>query len=295
MRFFVPPIGTRIRLSKNWCFTLHREAKNVSLFHLAGWDKDSVYSSVDSMRSVNVESLPAGYPISLDYGEDVVPESVRAFWKRELRLPNSVINHPVEVFHVEASKIVIVEKPPEGAFTVWSLANLAGGSEKTVSLPESSVIEIENYSIKKNVEERDKIALKTSVDGKVESFWCDLEDFNSIEFDFMPEDQPWWWGIADRLEALENGIVVEPGVSFPDQGPGKTVVSIDSFKCETVDDIPHDARWLVYREGNRVAFWRVSNSQVEGSKWIEGHRGKSRGYPYTIEASKIIGKIAAYL
>ena len=51
----------------------------------------------------------------------------------------------------------------------------------------------------------------------------------------------------------------------------------------------------IYREGNRVAFWRVSNSQVEGSKWIEGHRGKSRGYPYTIEASKIIGKIAAYL
>ena len=295
MRFFVPPIGTRIRLSKNWCFTLHREAKNVSLFHLAGWDKDSIYSSVDSMRSINIESLPSGSPIVLDYGEEISPDILKVFWKRDLKQQNYIVNQPVEAFHLETSKIVIDENPPEGAFTVWSLANLAGGSEKTVSLPENSVLEIEHYSIKKSLEERDRITLKTTVEGKVESFWCDLDDFNTIEFDFVPEDQPWWWGVADRLEALESGIVIEPGVSFPDQGPGKTRISIDSFKCDTVDDIPQNTRWLVYREGNRVAFWRVSNSQVDGSKWIEGHRGKSKGYPYSIEASKIIGKIASYL
>lgn len=295
MRFFIPPIGTRIRLTQNWNFTLHRDIKNVSLFQLAGWDRDSVYSSVDSMRSINVESLPKESSIFLEYGEEIIPDSVRAFWKCDIALPKSIVNHPVSSFRVSGSKVVVDEPIPEGAFTVWSLANLHGGSEKVVSLPENTVLEIEQYSIKKSLEDRDKVTLKTELNGRFENFWCSLEDLNSIEFDFLPEDQPWWWGIADRLEASESNILVEPGVSFPDQGPGKTQISLDSFRCETTEDIPQDARWLVYREGNRIAFWRVSNSQVAGSKWIEGHRGKSKGYPYSIEASKIIGKIAAYL
>jgi len=291
MRFFIPPIGARIRLTQNWNFTLHRDSKNVSLFHLAGWDKDNVYSSVDVMRSVIVESLPDKSRAVLDYGEEIIPESVKVFWKCDLNLPKSIVNQAISSFEIQGSKIIISEDKPEGAFTAWSMANLKSGSECEISLEEGTILEIDQYSIKRNIEERDSVTLKATINGSVEKFWCDLEDLNFVDFEFLPEDQPWWWGIADRLEAGEKNLEVEPGVSFPDQGPGRTRIVIDSFSCKSVDDIPEEARWLVYRENNKVAFWRVSNSQVEGSKWIEGHRGKSKGYPFSIEASRIIGRI----
>lgn len=34
MRLFIPPVGTKIRLTSSWCFSLYKESRNFSLFKL---------------------------------------------------------------------------------------------------------------------------------------------------------------------------------------------------------------------------------------------------------------------
>lgn len=44
MQLFIPEIGTRIRLTDDWTFDLHREHRNAGASFLAGWDPPKGYS-----------------------------------------------------------------------------------------------------------------------------------------------------------------------------------------------------------------------------------------------------------
>jgi hypothetical protein len=100
MRFFVPPLGARLRLTAPWTFTLHRESRNASLFPLVGWSSENSYGRSDapSVRiaygnDTNYEHNPNPPawakerigPItvtSLDFGEEVAPGTETAAYVR---------------------------------------------------------------------------------------------------------------------------------------------------------------------------------------------------------------------
>lgn len=66
-RFYVPHLGTRVKLAEPWSFTLHPESRNSSLWEVVSDDKmyHSYWSGEDRPKSPIV-TFPAGTELSVD-------------------------------------------------------------------------------------------------------------------------------------------------------------------------------------------------------------------------------------
>ncbi len=123
-------------------------------------------------------------------------------------------------------------------------------------------------------------------------FWAKLHDVNTIDFEYLIEDQPWWFGVADRLRAggtieLRHDLQTVPAC-----------VTVAPLAARTSADIAGcGARWLVYAEGARIGFWLVDDTperwtslaHVPGKAF--GHKDQLRGGALPLD--KVIGRVVA--
>jgi len=88
-------------------------------------------------------------------------------------------------------------------------------------------------------------------------FWAKLDDVNNIEFTFEEDDQPWWYGVADKL-AEGHTVTVAPRVGYLGAAvKAGADLSIKPFKINSRTDVPQDDDVvLIVKEGSKVAFLR---------------------------------------
>jgi hypothetical protein len=260
---------------------------------------------------------------SFDFGEAVVPGSERATYK--VLAPNHArVKAPVpqrhgsgtvcgacgvnshscpEVEHEVACEVdghsvrVTGHVPPE-AVHLGASAVLKGGQSALVTLPEGTVLTVDRYYIRSGANDFDSITFRLPKPaGKRKKgdpvppsgrFWVKLRDANTIEFEYLREDQPWWFQVADRLRAGETLQVEHDVPKVP------KVLTVEPLTLRTVADLPTE-RWLVYQEGQRVAFWLVGPDPsyqtrlqcVHGEAFGTGSQLRSDFLP----VGKVVGKV----
>jgi hypothetical protein len=254
---------------------------------------------------------------TFDFGEAIVPGTERATYKvlaaghvriasrgggtacatcgaRSWRCPE--VEHEVAC-EVAGHTVVITGPVPAEAVYLGASAVLKGGQSADVTLPAGTVLTLDRYYIKHGANDFDSITFRLpKPKGRVKKgdpvppsgrFWCKLRDANRIEFDYLPEDQPWWFGLADRLRAGETIEVTHDVPKVP-----KTV-TIAPLTLRTVADLP-DQKWLVYQEGQRVMFWLVGGGQtrlgaVHGDAFGTGSQLRSEYLP----VGKVVGCVTS--
>lgn len=196
MRMFIPELGMRIRLTKDWTFDLHYERRNESLFPL-----------VDPKHG-----FPTEFAWRVKQEVDPVPFTI-----------------------------------PKGTVLTVDRIYIRSGNHEFSSL--SFRINRTKGKAKQQVDNPFGVGLR---------FWAKLDDVNQIEFTVEKDDQPWWYGVADALEAGKS-VTVAPRVGYL----GKTVkagadLTIKPFTPTCRADVPQDEDViLIVKEGTKVAFLRT--------------------------------------
>lgn len=333
MKILVPALGTRLRLAAPWTFTLHRESRNESLFPLVGWGRENAYNRGGSPSHRSVEGNRPQYQHSrslqimtraFDFGEAVAPGTERATYKvlapghARVKVAVSVpgrsdwtcaacgtpnhycpeIEHEVACEVNGYSVVVTGHVPPEAVY-LGASAVLKGGQSASVTLPEGTVLTVDRYYIRSGANDFDSITFRLpKPTGRRKKgdpvppsgrFWVKLRDANTIEFESLREDQPWWFQVADRLRAGETLQVEHDVPKVP------KVLTVEPLTLRTVADLPSE-RWLVYQEGQRVAFWLVDADPSTQTR-LQAVHGEAFGTGSQLRSSflpveKVVGKVA---
>lgn len=308
MRLFIPPLGARIRLSAPWSFVLHRESRNRDVFPLAGWGRQNVHTGSTRIEMRDY-SHPNGWkaPAVLgpkltrtryDFEEPVIEGTVEALvyplkadgdwgWDRK---------DPIG-FRIDGTAVVTAPIP-EDAMRVVVTAQVRGAQTATVEIPAGSVLKFDRYYIRQGANDFDSVTFRLEkpegrrkkgdpepVSGR---FWAKLRDVNRIEGELVPELQPWWHGVADRLKAGETLDLAHDVKKVPPR------LRVAPLALRTNADLDGTERWLLYAEGSRIGFWlvdldasRSSLMELPGSAF--GTKDQFRGRD--LDVRKVVGKV----
>lgn len=197
MQMMIPPLGTRIRLTADWAFSLHYERRN-----------ESVYDMLGAFQDLKGKH---GYPADA---------------------------------YAPAYRFDPSEREPV-----------------QVSLPAGTLLTLDRYYIRQGAGDFDSVSFMLPSQplpgysfGKKRAarFWAKLEDVNDIEFEFLAEDQPWWFGVKDKILAGET-VKVKTDYKFLYD---RAEVELRPLSVKTKSDFPDGVEFVIIGEGSRIAFVR---------------------------------------
>lgn len=198
MKMMIPPLGTRIRLTSGWTFSLHYEYRNESVYELLGAFQD---------LKGKKEGLPddAYTPAHWLDPSEYEPVQVSLTAGTLLTLDRYYIRHGAGDF--DSVSFLLPSQPRPG------------------------------YSFGKN---------------RLARFWAKLEDVNDIEFEYLEEDQPWWFGVKDKILDGET-VKVKTDYKFLYD---RAEVELRPLSVKTKSDFPEGVEFVIIGEGSRIAFVR---------------------------------------
>lgn len=124
-------------------------------------------------------------------------------------------------------------------------------------LPAGSLLTVKRVYIRQGVSGFSSITFTLAGQKRLTSFWAKLYDVNKIEAEVRLEDQPWWFGVREGLDAGRSAVVPRSAV-----GKGLGRGSFELLPLSPVDPVPLD-KVLVISRGERVWFGRcVSGGQT---------------------------------
>ncbi len=175
MKLYIPSLGDRIQLTKDWTFNLHHESRNSSLgklFKLIGTSEENKYEEyMTKVHSSRFDSVSE----KIYTGKIIQPE----YW----------LNGKIMWHHAESPYGHINEK---GEKIKWC-HNQDQDCFDSVCLKKDSVLKTDRIYIRKGQQTFDSITftLESSPDFKkvgkksLARFWVKLKDANNIEFESL--------------------------------------------------------------------------------------------------------------
>lgn len=327
-RLYIPPLGTKLRLTAPWSFVLHREGRCRDVFALAGWDRENTHArdggrairsahrgskylgsvppitpiGPDGRRQPSIAQYKLDPPLAVDrfdFGEAIEDPRVEYH-------PGTVVNEQMSwshdvvrdlPCHIEGFEVVLDAPLPPDTARVTATARVRGAASATVTLPAGRVLGVDRYYIRHGAADFDSVTWRLQAEpakrGQPKSvsgrFWTKLRDANQMEYEVAVEDQPWWHGVVEELSAGKTIRLAHDVPNVP--GP----LTVEPFRPRTVLDLA-DAVWLVYADGVRPRFWLWDRS----TPFTDGKRvpGQAFGTPKQfrereLDVARVVGRVVA--
>lgn len=196
MKLFIPEIGTRIQLTKDWTFSLFHERRNFPFFK--GELPGELEKAIEVNRK-NFEQLKAeknnnekqaneiAYKIVQEIGLTHKYPTLQDFWRgrdmKELHLfRESSLYKQYVLFNNKVTNVNIYAGMEDYYF------RKSNGSKYIHTLPKGTILEVDRIYIRQGNKECSSLTFKIRRK-KVLRFWAKLQDVNNIECKILEEKQ----------------------------------------------------------------------------------------------------------
>ncbi len=154
MKLYIPELGTRLVLIKDWAFTLYAERRNLGLF-----------TDNSELRAKKKELKDKLNKLNQLIHEDLDSKCPTGQPRYSYCLNDSI--HYAEYDKVQKE--------------YWNVNSTKNIKDKQFTIPKNTVLEVDRIYIRKGASGFSSITFKWIKDGKTVRFWAKLNDVNSIE------------------------------------------------------------------------------------------------------------------
>lgn len=179
MKLFIPELGTKLKLTKDWTFDLYYERRNRAL--LPGKNsKKYIPDEWITEPQKTILSRPAWIH------EWETPEDYLKTWGSKLPASPIGMRYGERYFDVKRTSDWKIERDSKRknqvTFACEGTARFIKKPEK-FTFPAETILTVERIYIRKGQEDYDSMSFRTRLNNKSVRFWAKLSDVNNIEFE----------------------------------------------------------------------------------------------------------------